>query len=90
MLQLRLRGQRMWELERTFARDRMAISRFTRDLSREIHTRWRHLLTWDGWMNFAAPRMEAYVQALNDMGAPQSMRLCAFVDGWHAPLCCLH
>ena len=48
MLQLRLRGQRMWELERTFARDRMAISRFTRDLSREIHTRWRHLLTWDG------------------------------------------
>ena len=38
----------MWELERTFARDRMAISRFTRDLSREIHTRWRHLLTWDG------------------------------------------
>ncbi len=81
MLQLRLRGQTLWQMEEIFARDKMSISRLTRDLASAIHTRWGRLLTWDGWIHFAENRMDGYVNALIGAGAPASMRLCAFIDG---------
>lgn len=81
MLIYRLRGNFLYTMDRMFGRDIVAISRISTSLALLINHRWGHLLTWESWIRFAEPRLEAYVTALRECGVPDAMGCFGFVDG---------